>query len=339
MQFIYTVLISIVIEFVGIAHVYISMLALHFSPSMSSAILAYIVVVLFLIISPFLRGLGAIEVSMTYVLIHTGFSSVESISITLLFRFFEFWLPLLTGMLSFFLKVERLIIRILPAVLIFSLGVLNIISVLTPAIPERLKILNDYILVDFVSFSNSFVLVAGLFMLVTAAFMLRGLRTAWWFAIVLSIVSVFGHITKGIDYEEAAVALFISGSLIATRKEYYVKTDPKLGTVGLQTALLSIAVVLLYGVLGFYFLDKKHFQIDFNIFQAFRYTIQNFLLIGSKDLVPHDSFARDFIYLIKISGFLSIVFLVYTLVRPYFFRTTPTEEEISRARSLNTAIW
>ncbi|MCX6332870.1 MAG: phosphatidylglycerol lysyltransferase domain-containing protein [Bacteroidia bacterium] len=334
MQFIYTVLISIVIEFVGIAHVYISMLALHFSPSITSAIMAYIVVVLFLIISPFLRGLGAIEVSMTYVLIQTGFSSVEAISITLLFRFFEFWLPLFGGILSFFLKVERIIIRILPAVLIFFLGVMNIISVLTPAVPERLKILNDYLLIDIVSFSNSFVLVAGLFMLVIAAFMLRGLRSAWWFAIILSIISVFGHITKGIDYEEAAVALFITGSLIATRKEYYVKTDPKLETIGLQTALFSIALVLLYGVLGFYLLDKKHFQIDFNISQSIRYTIQNFLLIGSKDLVPHDSFARDFIYLIKISGFSSLAFLVYASVRPYFFRTAPKEDEISRARTL-----
>jgi phosphatidylglycerol lysyltransferase len=333
-QFLYTVLISIVIEFVGIAHVYIAMLALNFSPSVSSAVMAYIVVVLFLIISPFLRGLGAIEVSMTYVLIKTGFTSVDSIAITLLFRFFEFWLPLFAGILSFFLKIEKLIIRILPAVLIFALGVVNIVSVLTPAIPERLKILNDYLLIDVVSFSNSFVLVAGLFLLVTAAFMLRGLRTAWWFAIVLSIVSIFGHIAKGIDYEEAIVALFIAGSLIASRKEYYVKTNPRLGTIGLQTAFLSIAAVILYGVAGFYFLDKKHFQIDFNLLQSFRYTLQNFFLIGSRDLVPNDSFARDFIYLIKITGFSSMAFLVYTLVRPYFFSIAPTEEEISRAKAI-----
>jgi phosphatidylglycerol lysyltransferase len=333
-QFVFTVLTSIIIEFVGIAHVYISMVALNISPSISSAIMAYIVVVIFLIISPFLRGLGAIEVSMTYFLIQTGFSSVESISITLLFRFFEFWLPLFAGIVSFILKVEKLVLRIFPAILIFALGVVNIISVLTPALPERLKILNDYLLVDTVSFSNSFVLIAGLFLLVTAAFMLRGLRTAWWFAIVLSIISVFGHITKGIDYEEAIIALLVTGSLIATRKEYYVKTNPKLGTVGLQTAFLSIAAVIVYGVVGFYFLDKKHFQIDFNVFQAFRYTLQNFFLIGSKDLVPYDSFAHDFIYLIKISGFSSMAFLIYTLVRPYVFRTTTTEEEISRAKNL-----
>ena len=265
-QFIYTVLTSVVIEFVGIAHVYISMMALNFSPSLSSAIMAYIVVVIFLILSPFLRGLGAIEVSMTYVLIQYGYSNVESIAITLLFRFFEFWLPLFTGILSFLLKVEKLIMRIFPALLIFALGIVNIISVLTPAIPERLQVLKDYLIPDVVSFSNSFVLVTGLFLLVTAAFLLRGLRTAWWFALSLTIISVFGHMTKGIDYEEAAIAFLIAGSLIATRREYYVKTNPKLGTLGLQTALLSMAAVMIFGVIGFYFLDKKHFQIDFNIF-------------------------------------------------------------------------
>jgi phosphatidylglycerol lysyltransferase len=333
-QFVYTVLISVLIEFVGIAHVYISMIALNFSPSLSTAIIAYIVVVIFLIISPFLRGLGAIEVSMVYVLIHSGFTNADSIAITLLFRFFEFWLPLFTGVVSFMLKVDKLIMRIFPAVLIFSLGIVNIISVLTPALPDRLRLLKDYLLVDFVSFSNSFVFIAGLFLLVTAAFMLRGLRTAWWFAVALSIISIFGNIAKGIDYEEATVALLILGSLIATRKQYYIKTNPRLGTVGLQTAMLSIAAVMLYGVVGFYFLDKKHFQIDFNIFQSFWYTLQNFFLIGSSDLIPRDTFARDFIYLIKISGFASISFLVYSLVRPYVFKVTPTDEERERAKIL-----
>ena len=333
-QFIYTILISVLIEFVGIAHVYISMLALNFTPSLSTAIIAYIVVVIFLIISPFLRGLGAIEVSMVYVLIHSGFTNADSIAITLLFRFFEFWLPLFAGVVSFLLKVDKLIMRIFPAILIFALGIVNIISVLTPALPERLSLLKDYLLVGFVSFSNSFVFIAGLFLLVTAAFMLRGLRTAWWFAIALSVISIFGHITKGIDYEEATVALLILGSLVATRKEYHIKTNPRLGTVGLQTAMLSMAAVLLYGVVGFYFLDKKHFQIDFNIFQSFWYTLQNFFLIGSSDLIPRDSFARYFIYLIKISGFASISFLVYSLVRPYVFRVTPTDGERERAKSL-----
>jgi phosphatidylglycerol lysyltransferase len=331
-----TILTSVLIEFVGITHVYISMKALSLNPTLSSAVMAYIIVVIFLVISPFLRGLGAIEVSMSYVLIQYGFSNVESIAITMLFRFFEFWMPLFSGLISFLFKVEKLIMRIFPAILIFALGIVNIISVLTPALPERLSLLRDYLLIDMVSFSNSFVLITGLFLLLTAAFMLRGLRTAWWFALFLSIVSIFGHITKGIDYEEATVAMIIIGLLFATRKEYYVKSNPKLGTIGLQTAFLSITAVLLYGIIGFYFLDKKHFQIDFNIGQSIRYTLQNYFLIGSKDLVASDSFAREFIYVIKISGLVSISFLIYTLVRPYVFKAIPTDEEKERVKLLTT---
>jgi phosphatidylglycerol lysyltransferase len=332
-HFVNTILISVLIEFVGIVHVYICMLALHLSPSLSSAILAYIIVVLFLIISPFLRGLGAIEVSMTYILIQTGYSNIEAIAITLLFRFFEFWLPLFTGMLSFLLKIERLLMRILPSLLIFSLGLVNIISVLTPGSPEKLQILRDYLFFDVVNFSNSFVLITGLFLLVTATFMLRGLRTAWWFAIVLSTFSVVAHLTKGINLNEAGIALFVIFSLFVTRKEYYVKNNPRMRTIGIQTALLSMAAVLIYGTIGFYLLDKKHFQIDFNILQSFNYTFQNYFLYNTS-LTPHDSFASDFLYTIRISGFFSMAFLIYSLIRPYVFKAAPSQEEKEKADRL-----
>lgn len=333
-QFINTIIISIVIEFVGIAHVFISMAALKLTISFSSAILAYIIVVLFLIISPFLRGLGAIEVSMSFILIRTGYSSIEAVAITLLFRFFEFWLPLFTGMLSFLLKLEKLLLRILPSLLIFTLGIINILSILSPAAPAKLKMLRDYLFFDVVNFSTSFVLISGLFLLVTAAYMLRGLRTAWWFAIVFSVFSVIGHITRGINLTEAVIAAFVVVSLLVTRKEYNVRSNPHLRTIGIQTSLLSIVAVLIYGTVGFYFLDKKHFQIDFNILQSFNYTLQNYFLIGSSDLVPVDSFARDFLYTIKISGFVSISFFVYTLIRPYVYRSTASLEDIDLASGL-----
>lgn len=333
-QFVLTVLVSVGIEFIGIAHVYVSMMALGLSPSLALSVMTYIIVVLFLIISPFLRGLGAIEVSMTVFLVSSGFSNVEAIAVTVLFRFFEFWLPFFAGIVSFMLKIERLLFRIFPAILIFALGVVNIISVVTPVMPERLRILKDYLLVDFISFSNSFVLIAGLFLLVTSAFMLKGSRSAWWFALALTIFSVVGNITKGIDYEESSLSLIVMVSLFITRKEYYVRTNPRLGTVGLRTSLLSIVVVMIYGITGFYFLDKMHFQIDFSLMQSIKYTISNFFIAGSKELIPYDSFARDFIFTIKISGFASLTFLFYTLIRPYVFRSTPTQEEYARAEEI-----
>jgi phosphatidylglycerol lysyltransferase len=164
--------------------------------------------------------------------------------------------------------------------------------------------------------------------------MLRGLRTAWWVALFLSVLSIFGHIAKGIDWEESVVAGLVIITLLSTRKEYYVKTNPRFRTVGLQTAMLSVAAVLIYGTVGFYFLDKKHFQIDFGTLQSIKYTLQNFFLIGSSDLVPRDAFARDFILSIKVAGFASIAFVVYAFVRPHVFKTAPHEDEIVKAREL-----
>jgi phosphatidylglycerol lysyltransferase len=332
--FLFTVIISVFIEFVGIAHVYVSMAALNLAPSLSIAIIAYIVVVLFLIISPFLRGLGAIEVSMSYLLIRSGFNNVEAISITLLFRFFEFWMPLFAGLLSFLIKIEKIILRILPSLLIFTLGIINIVSVLSPGAPEKLRVLRDYLFFDVVNFSNSFVMITGLFLLVTAAFMIKGLRMAWWFAIVLSFFSAVGHITKGINYVETIMALLVVFALLSTRKEYYVKSNPRVRSIGIQTALLTVAAIMVYGIIGFYFLDKKHFLIDFSIYQSVKYTLLNFILVGSKNLVPHDPFSLNFLYTIKIAGAASMVFLVYSLVRPFVFQNAPTPEEAEKASAL-----
>ncbi len=333
-KFLFTVFASILIEFTGIAHLYVAMIALGYQPSLFAAIMGYLISVIFLIISPFLRGLGAIEVSMSFVLIKFGFGNVESISITFLYRFFEFWVPLLAGVVAFLSKINKLLMRVLPSIFLMGLGIINIVSVLTPAIDERLARLKDFLPVEIIHASNYLVMTTGLLLLVTAAFMLKGLRNAWWLAIVLTILSIIGNITKAIDYEEAIVAIIVLAGLIFTRKEYFVKSNPKLRNVGLRTALILTAAVLIYGIAGFYFLDKSHFNINFNLSQSVRYTLLNYFLIGSKDLVPAGSFAKHFLISIKISGFLSISFFIYTLVQSYNTRKNVTEEDLILASGL-----
>ncbi len=332
--FILAVLASICIEFAGILLLYVSMMALHLQAYIVAAIMGYIVSVVSLIISPFLRGLGAVEVSMVFILVRFGFTQVEAISVTLLYRFFEFWLTLFIGVFSFLLKINRLLMRIIPAVLLFGLGIINIISVLTPAIASRLDRLQNFLPVDAINASNYFVFAAGLFLLVTAAFMLKGLRSAWWTAFLLSIVSFIGHLTKAIDYEEAIVALIVIIVLLITYKEYYVKSNPKLSAFGLQTALLTMLAVLIYGIIGFYFLDKKHFGIDFSFQESIRNTLLNYFLVGNAGLVPHDSFSRHFLLSIKISGSFSMIFIVYVFIRPYVVKKARTDEEFERSKML-----
>ncbi len=334
-QFLLTVFYSILIEIVGISHLLIAMLALNFTPSVLAACIGYIVSVIFLIVSPFLRGLGAIEFSMSYILIRMGFGNVEAIAITFMYRFFEFWTPLLAGAVTFLLKINKLLMRVIPALLLLCLGILNIVSVLTPAIAGRLARITNFLPVQAIHASNYLVFTAGLFLLVTATFMLKGLRTAWWFALVLSVISAVGHLTKAIDFEEAIVACVVITILLVTRKEYYIKNNPRLRLIGLQTSIFSVFVVLLYGIIGFYFIDKKYFNIDFSLLQAVKYTLQNYFLVGSADLVPVGGFAAHFVVSIKISGILSIGFLIYTLIQPYILKTNVLTDEKITATELS----
>jgi len=331
---IFTIIISILVDLIGILQLYIAMQALNFHSSLFYAMMGYLTTVVSLFISPFMRGLGAVEVSLSFVLTRFGYSGVEAIALTFLYRFFEFWLPLITGALSFLLKINKLLMRVIPALLIFALGIIDIISVITPAIHERVQWLHDFIPVELITASNYFVLLAGAFLLLTAVFMLKGLRNAWWIALFLSIISCVGHLTKAIDFEEATVAMLVIFMLWFSRKEYYIKGNPRMKNIGLMTGFLSFAAVLIYGTVGFYFLDKKHFNIDFNIWQSIRYTIQNYFLVGSTDLIPASRFAHNFLISINIYGFLSLSFVFYTVIRPYIIKGSADPEELAKANRL-----
>ncbi len=331
---IFTILVSIVIDVSCIGLLYLAMIALEFNASVFNAMLGYVVAAVSTLVSPFMRGLGAVEISLSLILTRFGFTSPEAVAITILYRFFEFWLPLVSGAISFLLKINRFLMRIFPALLIFMLGIINIVSAITPAVSERVRLLEDFIPINAIAASNYTVFIAGAFLLLTAVYMLKGLRNAWWIALALCMISFVGHLTKAIDYEEALVALLVMAPLILSRKQYFVRGNPRLYSLGIWTAVFSIAAVLVYGTLGFYLLDKKHFGIEFNLMQSIGYTIKNFVLIGSADLHPLSRFAKYFLISINISGLLSLSFLVYTIMRPYFNKGNTGQEELDKAKIL-----
>ena len=174
-----TILFSTGVELSGMFHIFIAMLALGLPASFTVAAIAYIVSVLLMITSPFLRGLGAVEISLVYILEMYGYSTVQALSITVLYRLFEFWLPMIFGILAFAWRGRNLFIRIVPALLIFTLGLINIISVVTPPLRLRLKLIREFLPLEAISASNVLVLFIGLALLITSAFMFKGLKNAW----------------------------------------------------------------------------------------------------------------------------------------------------------------
>ncbi|MGE5425326.1 MAG: phosphatidylglycerol lysyltransferase domain-containing protein, partial [Syntrophothermus sp.] len=334
LPYVTTLLAAMGVEITGIFHLAVAMLALGFPVSFEAAILGYITAMLFQIISPFMRGLGAIELSLAFVLSRYGFSTVDAISVTLLYRFFAFWLPLVISGLSFGFIRNKLLLRLVPVLLSFLMGLVNIVSVLTPALSEKLVSLRPYIPSEFFEYWGFFLMIGGLLLLINSAFLLKGLRTAWFIAIIVTVFSLAAHLFLALNYPEAMLAMVLVGSLFFTRRQYFVRGNPLFGQISVTTGLLAVLAVMIYGIIGFYFLDERHFNEDFSLGQSIRHTMMYFFLSKGDTLIPASGYARDFVATIKVAGFLSLAFLTFTLIRPVIFRFRKDDEERIKAREL-----
>jgi phosphatidylglycerol lysyltransferase len=305
------------IEATGILHVFIAMLALGLHASFLIAAIVYMTSVLLMIASPFLRGLGAVEIAMVLVLGKYGYTPVQALSITILYRVFEFWIPLIFGLLAFAWRGRHLFIRVVPALLIFSLGLINIISVVTPPLHPRLKLLREFMPLEAIDTSNMLVLFVGLALLVTSAFMIKGLKNAWLIALALSIFSLIGNLAKALDYEEAIFAGSLIILLLFTRSQYRIRGNLRLIRVGILSALLIFLSVMVFGFVSFYFIDRKHFGPDFSWQQSAIHTLKSFLLVKDASLHPLTRFGHQFIGLLRGLGFITWGFLLFTLIKPF----------------------
>ncbi|MGJ1433234.1 phosphatidylglycerol lysyltransferase domain-containing protein [Sphingobacterium spiritivorum] len=332
----YTVLLSTLIECCGILHAFISMYALGVHISFEAAAVGYTISVVLMIISPFLRGLGAVEFTMLYIFTAYGYAHDQALGITLLYRVFEFWLPLFAGIVSFLWRGKQLIVRILPAVSIFFLGLVNLISVATPPLAERMRLEKFYLPAEAMHASKLMVLVMGIALMVTSAYLLKGLRLAWVAAIIFTVLSLFGHLGKAFDYEESIVALLILFLLMSNRRQYNIKTNLNWIRIGFITFFTVLAAVGLFEFLSFYFIDKKHFGEDFSWQESLYHTIRSFLLFSDDELDPRTNFGRDFLNITRLLGLCSWLLLLYTILRPKIVHPEKIQEghELERAKSL-----
>jgi phosphatidylglycerol lysyltransferase len=325
---------SVLIDLSGILHLYIAMKVMGVEASWKIALIGYVIATLLLVISPFLRGIGAIELSLTLILKNYGFQTSEALAITLMYRLFEFWIPIVAGIVSFVLKKGNMLLRIAPALLLLALGIINIISVLTPALRYRVRLLREFLPLETIHVSNYMVFIIGLLSIITSAFLFRGLKNAWRFAMLLCVLSLIGNLTKAIDYEEASVAFVSLLVLWFTRKQYYIKHNKQLQRFGIETSLIILAGVIIYGVIGFYFLDKRHFGIDFTFWDSVKHTFLNFIMLDVNNLEPRTRFGKVFLDTIQISGVISIGLLFYALIKPYFLTVEQDREDFLKAEEL-----
>src|SRR6185437_2723843 len=257
-----------------------------------------------------------------------------SIAIILIYRFFEFWLPLFLSVLSFLANKDNLILRVLPAFVIFVLGVINVASAITPAIPTRLRLVTDFLPSGIVNTSTILILVFGLFLIVLSVFLFKGSKQAWYAGLLLTGLSFLGHLIKGVDYEEASLALVSFLVLFYTRKSYTLRPNPKLTRISYLVMVFSVLSVFLYGVTGLYFIPKEHFGKAFNFIEAVEGIARILFIFDSSELNPQTHLASLFILSIYCSEGLAIIFIAYGLMKPYFEEPYNTEEDVKTANDI-----
>ena len=334
-HFIFALIISVGIELIGVAHVYVSMLALGFHPDIFIAFIAYIVMVMLLIVSPFLRGIGAIEVSMTYIFVKSGIPAPQAAAITLLFRFFEFWIPLLFGAGSFLFSRKSIVLRVLPVFIIFISGFMDIVSAIAPGIPGRIRILEKLLPEVALNISNFFVFFTGLILIILSVYLLKGVKRAWRISIFLLALSVIAHITKGIDYEEASISIVAIISLFYTYKLYNVKAMPMYRQNWWKIWSVGLVALLLCSVGGTYFLEKTHMGMDYSFIESVKASFRLIFLFDTSGYLPQSRFGHLFILFISVFSISLLVTAILFSLHPIFFTDSAEEEkDINHARLL-----
>lgn len=331
-EFVKAFIISMTIELVGVIHFYISMAAIGVDPSIGASFTGYVVMIVILSISPFLRGLGAIELTLTYTLTRYGYDTVEAASITLLFRFFEFWLPFLAGFFSFF-KKENLLVRLIPSGLIFFTGLISIISALTPAIPSRLRLIGEVLPNELLEASNYSIIFFGILLMIISGYLFIGVKNAWRLGIILLTVSIFNHLIKAIDYEEALFATVALIALIVTRKSYFIKNDVETRKRSLIRLALVFGGLLIYAFFGFYFLKQKPWGIEFDIIGSLQAMLKVLVLFDTTSLHPHSMIARYFLLSLYISFAGFLIYAVYIFMKPTIKKEALEHDDLAISES------
>jgi lysyl-tRNA synthetase, class II len=114
----------------------------------------------------------------------------------------------------------------LAALLTFLIGLLDILSSLTPAIRSRARNVNDVLPGALSHSAIALTLVFGILLLLLARALRRRKRRAWRATVLLLAGSTVSHVAKGLDVEEAVIAFLLLIALVLYRRDFYAKGDP-----------------------------------------------------------------------------------------------------------------
>ncbi|MFN2196341.1 MAG: flippase-like domain-containing protein [Anaerolineales bacterium] len=321
---------------------YILFLAFQQPTSLGVLIAGYAVGILFWIVSITPQGIGVVEGMMALTFTSLGVPGAAAATIALAFRGLTFWLPMLMG----FVAVQRLhtvssqqrsLTEIwgvrFAAVMVALMGLINILSALTPSLASRLAVLERFSPLAVRHGGRLTAALSGFALLLLAHSLSRRKHVAWLLTLWVLGISALSHLVKGLDYEEALLAVGLIILLWYMRPNFHARSDPPSIRQGLQVLGVATLFTLAYGVAGFFLLDR-HFSVNFGFWAALRQTVVMFTQFYDPGLVPMTHFGRFFASSIYTVAAVTFGYAGFMLLRPVFVRYPSTPAERTRAQNI-----
>lgn len=337
-----TIGIAIVGHLVEATTLYTLFLAFNQPVSLGELAAGYGMGILFFIVSITPNGIGVVEGMMTLTFSQLGIPGAVAATVTLAFRGLQFWIPMLIG----FFAVQRMRTagpsqRALTedwgvrfaAIMVGLMGVVNVLSAVTPSFADRLSFLEQFSPFEVQQGGRLTAALAGFALLLLAESLARRKAIAWYLTMTALGVSAASHLLKGLDFEEAALAIGLMVVLWLMRAHFHARSDPPSVYQGLRTLAFSVLFTLAYGVAGFFLLDR-HFRVHFGLSAALRQTVVMFTQFYNPGLQPITGFGRYFAGSIYVVGAVTLGYALFMLVRPVVIRRPATHEDHERARSI-----
>ncbi|AFY77777.1 hypothetical protein Ple7327_2484 [Pleurocapsa sp. PCC 7327] len=220
------------------------------------------------------------------------------------------------------------------ALLTAIVGVVNLLSAVTPSLEERVKWLKAIFPFEVRASGHLFAALSGFFLLVLATNLLRRKRVAWLLTVILLIISIISHLIKGLDYEESLLALVLLIQLILMRSAFTARSDRPSIAQGIRVLIGALLFTLAYGTAGFFLLDY-HYHVNFDLPGAIAQTLAMFFTEDNAGLQPQTRFGRFFADSIYIVGAVTFLYALFMLTRPILLRGAPaTAAQRQRAKAI-----
>jgi lysyl-tRNA synthetase, class II len=128
-------------------------------------------------------------------------------------------------------------------------GLIDVVSALTPEMAERVRVVSRVLSLDVQLTARGLTLASGIALLLLASSLARRKHRAWVLAVVLVSAGTVLHVVKGLDLEESLVNLALLVFLIRSRRWFDAPGDPaSLRLILAGTAVLAWLVVALVAI-------------------------------------------------------------------------------------------